>query len=111
MIVFWDSRGFLGRVKSLSVSGDLWENPITCGASSNEGAIERSSDYRGQLTRFSPNEGSKTSGVLVQSQLKGVNKVILSEGGAIPARSEMVIEGKIQTKDISQVGMISASRR
>jgi hypothetical protein len=57
----------------------------------------------------STNEGSKTSAVLVQSQLKGVNKVILSEGGAIPARSEMVIEGKIQTKDISQVGMISAS--
>ena len=57
----------------------------------------------------STNEGSKTSAVLVQSQLKGVNKVILSEGEAIPARSEMVIEGKIQAKDISQVGMISAS--
>jgi hypothetical protein len=58
----------------------------------------------------SPNEGSKTNVVLVQSQLKGVNKVILSEGVAIPARSEMVIEGKIQAKDISQVGMISASQ-
>jgi hypothetical protein len=57
----------------------------------------------------STNEESKTSAVLVQSQLKGVNKVILSEGGAIPALSEMVIEGKIQAKDISQVGMISAS--
>jgi hypothetical protein len=33
----------------------------------------------------SPNKGSKTSAVLVQSQLKGVNKVILSEGEAIPA--------------------------
>jgi hypothetical protein len=55
------------------------------------------------------NEGRKTRAVLVQSQLKGVNKVILSEGEAIPARSEMVIEGKIQAKDISQVGMISAS--
>ena len=53
-----------------------------------------------------PNEGSKTNAVLLQSQLKGVNKVILSEGVAIPARSEMVIEGKIQAKDISQVGMI-----
>ncbi|CAB4042449.1 Hypothetical predicted protein, partial [Paramuricea clavata] len=58
----------------------------------------------------SPNEGSKTNAVLVQSQLKGVNKVILSEGVAIPARSEMVIEGKIQAKDISQVDMISASQ-
>jgi hypothetical protein len=57
----------------------------------------------------STNEGSKTGAVLVQSQLKGVNKVIMSEEGAIPARSEMVIEGKIQAKDISQVGMISAS--
>jgi hypothetical protein len=28
----------------------------------------------------STNEGSKASAVLVQSQLKGVNKVILSEG-------------------------------
>ena len=54
-------------------------------------------------------EGAKPVGVLVQSQLKGVNKVILFEGGTIPARSEMVIEGKIQTKDISLVGMISAS--
>ena len=58
----------------------------------------------------SPNEGSKTDAVLVQSQLKGVNKVILSEGAAIPARSEIVIQGKIQAKDISQVGMISASQ-
>ena len=57
----------------------------------------------------STNEGSKASAVLVQSQLKGVNKVILSEGGAIPARSEMVIEGKIQAKDISPVGLVSAS--
>jgi hypothetical protein len=48
----------------------------------------------------------------VQSQLKGVNKVIriLSEGEAIPARSEMVIEGKIQAKYISQVVMILASQ-
>ena len=46
----------------------------------------------------------------MQSQLKGVNKVILSEGGAIPARSEIVIERKIQAKDISQVVMISASQ-
>ncbi len=44
----------------------------------------------------SPSEGSKTNAVLVQSQLKGVNKVILPEGVAIPARSEMVIEGNIQ---------------
>jgi hypothetical protein len=58
----------------------------------------------------SPNEGSKTNAVLVQSQLTGVNKVILSEGGAIPVRSEIVIEGKKQAKDISQVGMISASQ-
>ena len=46
----------------------------------------------------------------MQSQLKGVSKVIVPEGVAIPARSEMVIEGKIQAKDISQVGMISASQ-
>jgi hypothetical protein len=58
----------------------------------------------------SPNEGSKTNAVLVQSQLKGANKVILSEGGEIPARSEIVIEGKIQAKDISQVVIISASQ-
>ena len=44
---------------------------------------------------FSPNEGFKTNAVLVQSQSKGVNKI--------------VIEGKKQAKDISQVGMISAS--
>jgi hypothetical protein len=58
----------------------------------------------------SANEGSKTNAVLVQSHLKGVNKVILSEGRAIPTRSEMVIEGKIQAKDISQVDMISAGQ-
>ncbi len=58
----------------------------------------------------SPSEGSKTNAVLVQSQLKGVSKVILPEGVAIPARSEMVIEGNIQEKDISQVGMISTSK-
>ena len=58
----------------------------------------------------SPSEASKTNAVLVQSQLKGVSKVIVPEGVAIPARSEMVIEGKIQAKDISQVGMISASQ-
>jgi hypothetical protein len=52
----------------------------------------------------------QTHSVLVQSQLKSVNKVILSEGGAIPARSEIVIERKIQAKDISQVVMISASQ-
>ena len=56
----------------------------------------------------SPREASKTNAVLVQSRLKGVNKVIVPEGVTIPARSEMVIEGKIQAKDISQVGMISA---
>ena len=58
----------------------------------------------------SPSEGSKINAVLVQSQLKGVNKVILPQGVAIPGRSEMVIEGNIQVKDISQVGMISASK-
>ncbi len=42
--------------------------------------------------------------------MKGVNKVILPEEVAIPARSEIVIEGNIQAKDISQVGMISASK-
>jgi hypothetical protein len=63
----------------------------------------------GVLIREANSPVVSTSAVLVQSQLKGVNKVILSEGGAIPARSDMVIEGKIQAKDISQVGMISAS--
>ncbi len=56
-----------------------------------------------------PNDSSSTGAVLVQSRLKGINKVTLSEGVAIPARSEIVIEGKIQSKDVSQVGMISAS--
>ena len=56
----------------------------------------------------SPNNSRKEGVVLVQSQLKGVNKVILSEGVAIPARSEMIITGKIQAKDVSQVGMIAA---
>ena len=46
----------------------------------------------------------------MQSQLKGVKKVILSEGVSIPARSEIIIEGKIQAKVISQAGMISASK-
>ena len=41
----------------------------------------------------SPREASKTNVVLVQSRLKGVNKVIVPEGVTIPARSEMVIEG------------------
>ena len=40
----------------------------------------------------SPSEASKTNAVLVQSRLKGVNKVIVPEGVIIPARSEMVIE-------------------
>ena len=56
----------------------------------------------------SPNDSRKEGFVLVQSQLKGVNKVILSEGVAIPARSEMIITGKIQAKDVSQVGVIAA---
>ena len=36
-------------------------------------------------------------------------KITVSEGVAIPARLEILIQGKIQAKDISQVGMISAS--
>ena len=56
----------------------------------------------------SPNDSRKEGVVLVQSQLKGVNKVILSEGVTIPARSEMIITGKIQAKDVSQVGVIAA---
>ena len=58
----------------------------------------------------SPSEASKSNAVLVQSQLKGVSKVIVHEVVAIPARSEMVTEGKIQAKYISQVGMISVSQ-
>ena len=54
--------------------------------------------------------GDVNIAVLVQSQLKGVNKVILSEGVSISVRSEIIIEGKIQAKVISQVGMISASK-
>ena len=46
----------------------------------------------------------------VPETLFSSSKVIVPEGVAIPARSEMVIEGKIQAKDISQVGMISASQ-
>ena len=57
---------------------------------------------------FSPTDSSINSAILVQSQLKGVNKVILSEGISIPARTEIIIKGKVQAKDISQVGMISA---
>ena len=36
--------------------------------------------------------------LLVQSRLKGVNKLTLSEGVAIPDQSEIIIEGKIQSK-------------
>ena len=35
-------------------------------------------------------------------------KITVSEVVAIPARLEILIQGKIQAKDISQVGMISA---
>ena len=34
----------------------------------------------------SPHHSNEASAVLVQSQLKGVNKVILSEGVSIPVR-------------------------
>ena len=57
----------------------------------------------------SPHHSNKASTVLVQSQLKGVNKVILSEGVSISARLEIIIEGKMQAKVISQIGMISGS--
>ena len=57
-----------------------------------------------------PNNSSRDSAVLTQSLSRGINKVTLSKGVAIPARSEIIIEGKIQAKDVSQVGMISASQ-
>ena len=57
-----------------------------------------------------PQDAGRINAVLVQSQRKGVNKVTLTEGVVIPARTEIIIEGKIQAKDISQVGMISASQ-
>ena len=37
-------------------------------------------------------------------------KITVSKVVAIPARLEILIQGKIQAKDISQVGMISAGR-
>ena len=57
-----------------------------------------------------PKNSSWINAVLVQSQRKGVNKVTLTEGVAIPGRTEIILEGKIQAKDVSQVGMISASQ-
>ena len=47
-----------------------------------------------------PQDSSRINVVLVQSQRKGVNKVTLTEGVAILARTEIIIEGKMQAKDI-----------
>ena len=60
------------------------------------------------LVAFS-NDSSRADAALVQSQLEGINKVTLSEGVAIPARSEIIIQGKVQSKDVSQVDMNSTS--
>ena len=57
-----------------------------------------------------PQNSSGTSAVLAQSQLRGVNKVTLTEGVTIPARSEIIIEGRVRSKDVPQFGMISASQ-
>lgn len=57
-----------------------------------------------------PNDSQKNNAVIVQSQLLGGNKITLSEGMSIPARSEIIIAGSIKAKNLSHVGMISASK-
>lgn len=98
----------LGGAKQLSVSWALWEHPNTCGASSksqSNGIVITEA----QSPVVSREDSSRINAVLVQSQRKSVNKVTLTAGVGIPARSEIIIEGAIQAKDISQVAWYDIS--
>ena len=104
------SREFLGEQCSyqlVGTSGNIpihAEHPAMQGQSSEVVTTEENSPV------VSPHDSNKASAALMQSQLKGVNKVILFEGVSILARSEIIIESKAQAKVILQVGMNSSSK-
>ena len=100
----------LGGQSSYQLVWALWQHPNTCRASTSKAQSNGIVITEAQSPVVSCEDLSRIIAVLVQSQRKGVNKVNLTAGVAIPASSKTIIEGAIQAKDISQAGMISASQ-
>ena len=116
-VLGWD---FLQQNK-LSLNGDLtsWNSPYYLTGSHGRTKVILSSLPRGDLvtgvTEVSgvPAEGSPetraedNSTLLVQSSMKADIPVVLDESVVVPARTEIILEGKLVSSAKSEIGMIS----
>ena len=105
-------RGMLGGLSSYVLEGPHGKTPVCARVVPNEthlsGVVE-SSDTVDKM----PDCGSEHGGdsyLLFQSRYKAPTEICLTENVVIPARTELVLEGKLVKTTSADVGMITANR-
>ena len=105
-------RGMLGGLSSYVLEGPHEKTPVCARVVPNEthlsGVVESS-----DTVDKPPDCGSEHGGdsyLLFQSRYKAATEICLTENVVIPARTELVLEGKLVKTTSADVGMITANR-
>ena len=105
-------RGMLGGLSSYVLKGPHGKTPVCARVVPNEthlsGVVE-SSDTVDKPTDCGSEHGGD-SYLLFQSRYKAPTEICLTENVVIPARTELVLEGKLVKTTSADVGMITANR-